>query len=219
MNFFKKLVITLNSQVDSVADKFENREALSNSYIREYERVAAKTKVKLAQIDAEVLRLEKEVKQQQEQAAVWAARAKKVHSSDENKALECVARMKGVQRREETLRNDLQEAILLRNKMEQDVNRILEKLKELKRKHQNLLGRQVCADAMTSVQQVEGVVQDDINDFFTRWESDVVANELRSHSAEMSEDILVQEFTQEEQQDELRHLLDELINTDTRTEE
>lgn len=53
----KKLAININSRMDVVAERFENREALSSAYIREYERIVAKAKVRLAQVDNEVARL------------------------------------------------------------------------------------------------------------------------------------------------------------------
>ena len=59
MKLFKKLAINVHSQVETLANQFENKEALSTSYIREYERIVAQAKVKLARVEAEVDRLAK----------------------------------------------------------------------------------------------------------------------------------------------------------------
>ena len=109
MKLFKKLAVNFHSQVEAVANQFENKEALSSSYIREYERVVATAKVKLSRIEAEVVRLEKETDRLAAQTTLWKDRARRVHAADERQALECVRRMKRAQANHSAVLQELAE--------------------------------------------------------------------------------------------------------------
>lgn len=213
MKLLKKLAVNINSQIDAVAERFENREALSNAYIREYERIVAKAKVRLIQVDHEVARLENNAREFGEKIQLWTDRARRIHESDQAKALVCVARMtKCEQRRKQVLKN-LEDATTLRNKMAQDVDHILKKLEAHKRRHQNLTGRQVCAEAVHAMQYAETGLETDIGDLFTRWETDVVAGELHAQLPADGDDPLDHEFDTAEQEQALRMALEEIITT------
>ena len=218
MKLFKKLAINVHSRVEAVADRIENKEALSTAYIREYERIVAKAKVRSAQADCEVARLQKAAARLREEADLWAARARRVHPSDESKALACVARMTQAQAGHRQVLGDLEKARSFKHKMALDVDSILEKLEALKRRQQNLAGRQACAEAFNAMQRTDGV-QDDIDDLFTRWETEVVAQELHVQSPDIAGDSLDEEFTTLEQEQALRLALEQILETPERQEE
>lgn len=211
MKLFKKLAVNINSRMDAVAERFENREALSSAYIREYERIVAKAKVRLAQVDNEVARLENHSRELGEKIQLWTDRARRIHGSDEAKALECVARMTKCRQSREQVQKNLEEAGNLRNKMARDVDHILKKLEAHKRRHQNLTGRQVCAEAVHAMQYAETGLETDIGDFFTRWETDVVASELHAQLPDSIDDPLEHELDTTEQEQALRMALEEII--------
>jgi phage shock protein A len=213
VKLIKKFAVNIHSCVESIIDRFENKEALSIAYIREYERVVARAKVKSAQIEREVVRLEKEASFLHEQAAQWTDRARKVHSEDEGKALECVARMIKAQGDHHQVLSALEETRCLQQKMALDVDHILKKLEALKRRHQNLTGRQLCAEAVTGLQLADGGIQHDIDDLFTRWETDIVAQELQdTRLPAAASDPLAEEFETVEQKQALRLALEEIIS-------
>jgi phage shock protein A len=127
--------------------------------------------------------------------------------------LACVARMtKYEQSRKEVLKN-LEDAGNLRDKMARDVDHILKKLEAHKRRHQNLTGRQVCAEAVHAMQDAETGLETDIGDLFTRWETDVVASELHAQLPAADDDPLDHEFDSAEQEQALRIALEEIIAT------
>ncbi len=213
MKLLKKLAITVHSHVESLSDRIENKEALSVAYIREYERVVAKAKVRSAQVDREVVRLEKEAVRLREQEALWAERARRVHATDENKALSCIARMTQVQAAYRQVQDDLEEAGSLKHKMARDVEHILKRLEALKRRHRNLSGRQACAEAACAIQNADGGIQNDIDNLLARWETDVAAQELCGKTAPESCDLLLEEFETTEKKEALRRTLNQIIAT------
>ncbi len=214
MKLFKKLAVSVNSRIDAVADRFENREALSSAYIREYERIVAKAKVRLAQVDNEVVRLKRSSRDLDNKIKLWTERARRIHGSDEEKALACVARMvKCEESRKQVLQN-LEDARKLKNRMTRDVDHILKKLEAHKRRHQNLTGRQACAEAVHAMQDADTGLETDIDDLFTRWETDVVASELHAELPASDDDLLDQEFDATEQEQALRMTLEEIVAID-----
>lgn len=219
MKLFKKVAINIHSHVEALVDRFENKEALSTAYIHEYERVVAKAKVRSAQVDREVARLEKEAVQLREQSELWAERARRVHLTDESKALACVARMTQTQAGYRQVQCDLEETRNLKKKMARDVDQVLKKLEALKRKHQNLAGRQVCAEAVNTLQHADGGIEHDIDNLFARWETDVVAQELHAQAPAAASDCLAEEFDTAEQRQALRLALEQIIATPNSAEE
>lgn len=211
MKLFKKVAVNIHSQVEAIADRFENKEALSAAYIREYERAVAKTKVRCDQVDSEILRLEKEAAHLRQQVDLWGERARQVHMVDESKALACVAQMMQAQASLRQVNDNREEVKILKKKMVQELATIQHKLEALKRKHQNLASRQVCAEAVNVLQDADSGVRHDIDDLFSRWETDVVTKEIHSQSSVPVNEGLAAEFEAAEENQKLRMALEQLI--------
>ena len=218
MKLFKKVAINIHSHVEALVNRIENKEALSTAYIREYERVVAKAKVRSTQVDQEVAWLEKEAGRLGEQSELWAERARRVHISDESKALACVARMTQIQADYRRVQSNLEETRNLKKKMAKDIDQILNKLETLKRKQQNLAGRQTCAEAVSTLQDTDCGIQHDIDRLFARWETDVVAQELHTLAPVGASDSLAEEFETDEEKQALRLALEQIIAAPSSTE-
>jgi len=218
MKLFKKLAVQVHARAEAMANQFENKEALSLSYIREYERVVAKAKVKLARVETEVRRLEKEAARLEAQTALWVERARRVHATDESKALACVKRMQQHQASLDQILRELEETKRLKQKMAQDVDQVLAKLADLKRKHRLLAGRQSCAEAAAVLQDGEVFMADGADDLFARWEADVTAQELHAQSTDFETDPLSEAFDVAEQQAQLRNTLAEILASSEKQE-
>lgn len=147
-----------------------------------------------------------------EEIEIWADRARRVHKTDKQKALECVARMTQIQNNRNKIQDDLKDTKSLRTKMTLDVGHILKKLEVLKRKHQSLSGRQACAEAVHTLHHTDNSLEHDIDDLFARWETDVVAEELHTQSPAATSDQLAEEFEGVEQEQALQQVLDQIIS-------
>jgi phage shock protein A len=97
--------------------------------------------------------------------------------------------------------------------MARDVEQILEKLEALKRRHQNLAGRQACAEAAGALQDADGGMRQDVDELFARWETEVTARELHTHASPVAGDSLAEEFEAAERQSDLRSSLADLLAT------
>lgn len=212
MKLFKKLAVNMHSQVEAVANQFENKEALSASYIREYERIVAKAKVKLAQVTDEVVRLEKESRRLAGQAARWRDRARQVHAEDEDQALECVRRMQRMEADRSDRQAELDETRELQRQMARDLDAAHRKLGNLRRRHRLLAGRQTCADARDVLAPGDGSLPEDLDALYTRWETDVTAREIHVGTARPESDPLAAAFDRREAEADLRRTLAKIVS-------
>ena len=103
--------------------------------------------------------------------------------------------------------------------MATDVDLILKKRDALRRRHQDLAGRQACAEAFGALQRLDGGTQDNIEDLFERWETDVVAQELHTRSPDIAGDTLAEAFDMVEQEQALRVALKKIIQDPEQEEE
>ena len=212
MKLFRKLAVNVQSQMEAVAHQFENKEALSSSYIREYERIVATAKVKLARVDAEAARLEKEIERLASQAALWKKRARRVHTEDKDQALECVRRMQQARNARSDIEHELEEIRELKHQMAGDVDQAGRKLDDLKRRHRILAGRQSCAEALDGLPAEQARLPQDLDALYSRWETDVVARELHTRSLAPAADRLAAAFDRQEDEAALQMTLAEIVN-------
>jgi phage shock protein A len=213
MKLFKKLAVQVHARAEAMANQFENKEALSLSYIREYERVVAEAKVKLARVAAEVRRLEREAERLEAGAALWVERARRVHAADEGKALACVKRMQQEQAACTQVLGELEKTRRLKRKMAHDVEGLIAKLSDLRGRYRCLSGRESCARAAAALASDGDCFAESVDDLFTRWEADVTARELHAAPGEFEADPLSEAFASEERQAALRESLAEILSS------
>ncbi|NLE01182.1 MAG: hypothetical protein GX640_15040 [Fibrobacter sp.] len=91
MNFFRKLKLTLNANLEGLVDKIENHEAVAESLIREVKKKAAKLRIELNRIRSDSSRLNSRIGELCKDEQLWRERASKTYSTDRPKALECAS--------------------------------------------------------------------------------------------------------------------------------
>ncbi|MBD3419612.1 MAG: hypothetical protein GF398_05780 [Chitinivibrionales bacterium] len=211
MKLLKRIAVNIQAKMEDLTSQIENKEALTLSYIREYERVVAKAKIRLSHVKGDALRLEKDQARLQQDEINWKGRARKVYADDEAKALECMRRAKRAQTEHQKITVEIKEVRELEIKMERDVERIQKKLETVKHRQRALAGRQSCAEALHSAASLNADAHEGLDDLLTRWETDVVASELQSDSVCVNRDSLTDEFDKQEEEADLKCALDELM--------
>lgn len=208
MNTFKRMFVSLKAQIDHVADEFENHEALAGAAIKDLEALGRKTRVHLHKVHNMVLQYKRQLDDLKEQEKLWTQRALKVRGEDEKKALQCVKRLQGVRGQIRHVEKLYQQGQTQESKVQEDLNHIQAQLQNLKNKKELLTARQnrVHVEKTLHEQKLDG---DDVDDIFARWENSVVGNEYQ-YSEISAEDELAADFEKDENEEELKMLLDEL---------
>ncbi len=68
MNNLKRIFVSIKSQIDHVADEFENHEALAGVAIEDLQEIASKTRLHLHRVSKMSEQYQKQLSDQQEQA-------------------------------------------------------------------------------------------------------------------------------------------------------
>ncbi len=213
MNSFKRLFVSIKSQIDHVADEFENHEALAEAAIRDLQEVAGNTRLHLHRIGNLREQYQKQLQEQQEQARLWSERALKTKREDEQKALQCVRRLRQAQRQCAALERQIDESKEQESKVRDDLNAIQEQLLVLKNKKEILAARQNRAGLRERLTDHRGTPVSDAKSVFERWEGSVFCSEHDMPEA-VDSDALAQEFELEEDELALKAMLDELGKAD-----
>ena len=209
MSNIKKIFISIKSQIDSIADDFENHEALAEAAIKDLQQLAVTTRHHGYRVSKMVKQYKEQLNELETEATVWSERAIKVRDDDEQKALQCVKRLRSVKQQIEQINKQLHASENQEASIKNDQNAINEQLLQLKTKKEMLAARQNRSHLQKTIQ--EGSVSNiDIQGVFDRWEGSVVGNEYQTYE---EIDPLSSTFEKQEDELELKLMLDELNNS------
>lgn len=218
MNSLKRIFVSIKSQIDHVADEFENHEALAGAAIQDLLTLQQKTRLHLHRIAKLTSHYQQKIDQEREQARLWSERAVKVRGRDEEKALQCVKRLRAGQHHIALLEQQYAQTSAQENKIRNDLQTIEEQLLILKNKKEILSARQNRNSLQGALQDSQGSSLREVQNLFERWEGNVAMAETESFSL-TEHDNLAQAFEQEEDELSLRRLLDELTRQATNNDQ
>jgi phage shock protein A len=214
MNIFKKIAISIQAGTEDLVGKLENHEAVAESMIEEMGKALALAKVQLNRIGSDRSLTEKKLIEIDKQVLLWKDRARRVAVTDESKAMECVWRIKLLQDENVRLKESLSELTGTELKLQQNINSLEDRLREIKRRKNSLLCRQSCSDALSLAEKFDSNSHDEISHTLERWESAIMVNEyLNGETVHCDE--LKQSCEKEEQAAALKNMLDEIMNEQT----
>lgn len=214
MGPFKSIAVSFNARFRQAVSQLENHEAVAGSVIAEVGRTAARARVQLSHIKDETKRLEGEVGRLREEETAWIERAKKVHGLDEERALECVRRLKKVRLTIQSVDEQVRESAALERQLAGDLAKIEERLALLRRRMKSLSGREHTAKALKTVQEGNTGLSDEIADLFTRWETQVTEWEIRTGENHIEQDEFEEGFTKAEEEEDLKKCLQEIVTAE-----
>lgn len=171
MNTFKRLIYTFKASVGQVVDDFENHQAVAEAAIQELEQLYAQTRVQHQRVARQANTLRENIEQAQREAEAWGERAAACRNEDEAKALECLRRRRTVRQRSESLEAQERETLKLKDKIAGDLQQLLAKLDELKRRKELLTSRQSQSAALSLVQGFGWDSASSVEALLDRWES------------------------------------------------
>jgi len=218
MNSLKRIFVSIKGQLDHVADEFENHEALAGVAIQDLQAIASKTRLHLHRVSKMKEQYQQQLQQQQEQAQLWSERAIKSRQEDEQKALQCVKRLRQVQQHIKLLEQQYQESAAQEVKIQSDLEAIQAQLQTLKNKKEILSARQNRASVHEALHDGQGNSLQDVQNVFERWEGSVVSTEFEVPETILDTDNFASEFEQEEDQLALKLMLDELAEKQSQSE-
>lgn len=211
MKSLRRFTSGIVASFDWMISQVENHEALINGSIRDVNEAGARAKVHLARVKQDGIKMRTKLSELREAEDAWAERARKSAKLDEKRAIECLKRRKRVQRELADLEVQEREHAKLDKQLTEDLSCVEDRLTQLKQQRNLMRTRQSRAEALGTLRRDDSHIFCEIDDIFDRWEMKVAEYELNSSCTMSSEDDLESEFLSEEEEDELKLVLQELV--------
>ena len=178
MRLFKRISSTVLSSVDKVVGEMENHDAVVESMLRDLNKAAAETKIRLKRVNADGSKMREQFNKLSEDENRWQARAQAFASEDENKALACLERRQRCQEEQLRLNEVLDQHAETEKRLIEQAKVIEKRHVEISNKRHLLKSRQSVAEANRVVSAVVGSDSIGINDAFDRWEVSIAKSEV-----------------------------------------
>jgi phage shock protein A len=212
MSLIRRISTSITSSVDRAVSKVENHDAIINAALRDTQQAAAKSRVRLERVRKDGNSLKRRYSELQQAVVRWTERARNVAGEDEAKALECLRRRKECEAQLHNLRDSIEKHDDLESRIAEQVKKIEARIGEVAQQRNMMRSRQSVAEAMRTVNNIEGVSYGEIEDTFDRWEINLGETEILMGAVSMS-DPLDSAFLAEEDTAELRAELKSLLES------
>ncbi len=200
MKLIKRLSTTISATLDSAVGQLENHDAIVEASIKQTRQSVAKTKARINTLRQQHTAYQSQLKEAREQYDVWTERAAKLASTEQEKALQCVARRNQCEADIGRLSySEKQQGELIRE-VSANLQTLQTKLDEMTQKHNLMRSRQTVADVNRAVAYAS--TDDSLSDTFERWESAVLEHEFAVSDA-CARDFLDVELTRQEDEADL----------------
>ena len=210
MNRMRRWKMSVTSWVDGVLAQIENHEATVSSAITRVRQSAARARVQLKRVERDQRELRDTLLEEEASLQAWRRRAKE--ADDDDKALECMRRLKASERRVQALRERLAEHERSHKELSEGIRALNGRLGELTERKNLMRTRQSRAEAAHGMANSTGPIGD-LEDVFERWESRVGEIEIAAE-CEQPIDAFEAEFESTEEDAELLIELEELRRED-----
>ncbi|MEM1176199.1 MAG: PspA/IM30 family protein [Pseudomonadota bacterium] len=214
MSLIRRISTSITSSVDRAVSRVENHDAIINAALRDTQRAAARSRVRLERVRRDGHNLQSRQASLQKAVRLWTDRARTVAADDEAKALECLRRRKECEHQLHALKQSIANHEELESRIAEQVKKIEARIGEVTQQRNMMRSRQSVAEAMRAIRDIEGVSCSDIEDTFDRWEINLGETEIIA-GAMATSDPLESAFLAEEDSAELRAELEILLSTDT----
>jgi phage shock protein A len=202
------------SRIDAMVRQIENHDALVSAAVRDAKEARARAKVQLKRVREDGRRMQRRRAELEEAERRWQERALRVAPGDEERALECLRRMKRAARECAELTQQADEHARIEQQLGQDIRRIDERIEQLVQQRNLLRTRQSRAEALSASQHDDGRRLAEVDDILERWEIKVSHVETDFDCSLDESDALEHELESEEEREALRHELQELVQRD-----
>ena len=213
MSLIRRISTSITSSVDRAVSKVENHDAIINAALRDTQQAAARSRVRLERVRKDGHSLKTRHANLLLAISRWTERAKSIGAADEAKALECLRRRKDCEMQLQNLELSIEKHEELESRIAEQVKKIEVRIGEVAQQRNMMRSRQSVAEAMRTINNIEGVSYGEIEDTFDRWEINLGETEILM-GANSPSDPLDTAFLAEEDMAELRAELSVLLKQD-----
>ena len=178
MSLIRRISTSITSSVDRAVSKVENHDAIINAALRDTQQAAARSRVRLERVRKDGHNLKTRRANLQQAVGRWTERARRIAADDEAKALECLRRRKDCEMQLGNLDDSIEKHEELEARISEQVKKIEARIGEIAQQRNMMRSRQSVAEAMRTINNIEGVSYGEIEDTFDRWEINLGETEI-----------------------------------------
>ena len=214
MGIINRITTTLSASVDKAVSQVENHDAVIDVSIKDCRTALSKAQVRYSRVKKDKQNLQAKLKELQEMQTTWENRAKSVAKEDEKTALDCLHRKNICKQRIANTQQALIQHEELEQKVGASINKIEQRLSHITQQRNMMRSRHSAADALRTINSIEGSSKNDVDDTFERWEMVISEAEYEVGQELESVDLLDKAFAEKEDEAVLRAELADLMNED-----
>jgi len=214
MGIINRITTTLTASIDKAVTQVENHDAVIDVSIKDCRAALAKAQVRYSRVKKDRENLQSKLKELQEMETTWENRAKSVAAQDEKMALDCLHRKNICKQRISETQKSLSQHNELEQRVSSSISKIEQRLSNITQQRNMMRSRHSAADALRTINSIEGSTRNDVDDTFERWE--LVVSEAEYEVGQELEpiDLLDKTFCEKEDEDALRAELALLMSSD-----
>ena len=213
MSLIRRISTSITSTVDRAVSRVENHDAIINAALRDTQQAAARSRVRLERVRKDGQNLRNRRADLETAVVRWTERAKTTAATDEVKALECLRRKNECEGQLRNLLISLEKHDDLESRIVTQVKKIDSRIGEVSQQRNAMRSRQSVAEAMRTINDIEGVSYGEIENTFDRWEINLGEAEILT-GVSSTGDPLESAYMAEEEVTELKAELAVLLQTD-----
>lgn len=219
MGIINRITTTLTASVDKAVSQVENHDAVIDASIKDCRTALSKAQVRYSRVKKDKQNLQAKLKELQEMQKTWENRAKSVAKEDEQTALDCLHRKNICKQRIANTQQALVQHEQLEQKVGASINKIEQRLSHITQQRNMMRSRHSTADALRTINSIEGSSQNDVDDTFERWEMVISEAEYEVGQELESIDLLDKAFAEKEDEAVLRAELANLMTNSMNEDE
>jgi phage shock protein A len=201
MSLFKRISVSVRSQLDSAVSRIENHDAIIDAALQESRDAIARLKLEQSRIDRKLQAADSEMETLRKDEQRWVRRAKALAERDESQAIACLERRDRCTDQIKQLQQQYDHYNEMAFRLSKDLSKLEQKLIHDEQRLQAFRGRDLTAKAQTALQDVICSDSSDLDQTFDRWEFAITRKEMRQQSVDTpldSTDAFEERFQREE---------------------
>jgi phage shock protein A len=211
MGIINRITTTLTASVDKAVSQVENHDAVIDVSIKDCRTALSKAQVRYSRVKKDKQNLQAKLKELEEMQTTWENRAKSVAKDDEKTALDCLHRKNLCKQRIANTQQALVQHEELEHKVGASISKIEQRLSHITQQRNMMRSRHSAADALRTINSIEGSSKNDVDDTFERWEMVISEAEYEVGQELESVDLLDKSFAEKEDEAVLKAELAELM--------
>jgi phage shock protein A len=201
MSLFKRLSVSIRTQLDSAVSRIENHDAVIDAALQESRDAIARLKLQQTRMNRKIETIDTQLESLHNDKQSWVRRAKSLAERDEAQAITCLERRDRCAEQIKQLQQQREQCNEMAFRLANNLLKLEQKLISDEQRLQEFRGRDLTAKAEHAIHDVICSDSTDLEQTFDRWELAITRKEMQQQTTDpvmTSTDTLEERFLRQE---------------------